>query len=261
MSVRFASAKERRFDLVIGADGLHSKLRGLVFGAQGQFEYYLGYTVAAFEVLGYRPRDEGVYVIYSKPGRMEGRFALHGDRTLFLFVFVSDYHAAPDQCDVAAKKAIVREKFRDDGGECGAVLSELNRTDELYFDRVSQIQMEGWSKGRIALIGDAAFCLSLLAGQGSALAMLSAYVLAGELAKARGDYAQAFARYENLLRPFILKKQAAARLFASSFAPKTRFGLFVRNQVIRVLRIPGLATLTIGRDISDTMKLPDYCSN
>ncbi len=261
VSVRFASAKERRFDLVIGADGLHSKLRGLVFGAQGQFEYYLGYTVAAFEVLGYRPRDEGVYVIYSKHGRMVGRFALHGDRTLFLFVFVSDYHAAPDQCDVAAQKAIVREKFRDDGGECGAVLSELNRTDELYFDRVSQIQMEGWSKGRIALIGDAAFCVSLLAGQGSALAMLSAYVLAGELAKARGDYAQAFARYENLLRPFILKKQAAARLFTSSFAPKTRFGLFVRNQVIRVLRIPGLATLTIGRDISDTMKLPDYCSN
>lgn len=79
-------------------------------------------------------------------------------------------------------------------------------------------------------------------------------------AKARGDYIKAFAQYENQLRPFILKKQAAAKMFASSFAPKTRFGLFVRNQVIKALRIPGIARVTIGRDILDTMKLPDYGS-
>jgi 2-polyprenyl-6-methoxyphenol hydroxylase-like FAD-dependent oxidoreductase len=261
VSVTFAHGEERRFDLVIGAGGLHSKTRKLVFGPQGQFERYLGYTVAAFEVSGYRPRDECVYVMYNKPGRMVGRIALHEDRTLFLFVFVSDYDVAPDQSDIIAQKVIVRETFRDGGWECGAILSELDRTDDLYFDRVSQIQMEGWSKGRIALIGDAAFCVSLLAGQGAALAMLSAYVLAGELSKVRGDYTQAFAQYENLLRPFILKKQAAAKAFASSFAPRTSFGVFVRNQVVTALRIPGLARLTIGRDISDTMKLPNYSSN
>ena len=94
---------------------------------------------------------------------MVGRIALHEDRTLFLFVFVSDYDVAPDQSDIIAQKVIVRETFRDGGWECGAILSELDRTDDLYFDRVSQIQMEGWSKGRIALIGDAAFCVSLLA--------------------------------------------------------------------------------------------------
>lgn len=238
VEVTFASGMQRRFHLVIGADGLHSKIRRLAFGAQASFERPLGYTAAAFEVSGYRPRDEDVYVIYSKPGRMLARFALHEDRTLFLFVFVGDYDAAPDQSDITAQKAIVTETFRNGGWECGAILSDLGRTDELYFDRVSQIQMEGWSKGRIALIGDAAFCVSLLAGQGSALAMLSAYVLAGELAKAKGDYVQAFRQYENLLRPFISKKQAAAKLFASSFAPKTGFGLFVRNQVVKLLRFP-----------------------
>lgn len=261
VSVTLARGKERRFDLVIGADGLHSKTRKLVFGAQERFERHLGYTVAAFEVAGYRPRDERVYTMYCKPGRMVGRFALHQDRTLLLFVFVSDRDVAPDQAEIAAQKAIVREAFKGGGWECGAILPELDRTDELYFDRVSQIQMEGWSRGRVALIGDAAFCVSLLAGQGSALAMISAYVLAGELARARGDYAQTFTRYENLLRPFILKKQAAAKMFASSFAPKTGFGLFVRNQIIKALRIPVLARLTIGRDISDTIKLPDYRSN
>ena len=81
---------ERRFDLVIGADGLHSDVRRLAFGPQHQFEKQLGYVVAAFEVRGYRPRDEDVYVMYGQPGRMLGRFTLHDDRTLFLFVFAAD---------------------------------------------------------------------------------------------------------------------------------------------------------------------------
>ena len=90
VQVQFRHGSERRFDLVIGADGLHSNVRRLVFGPQHQFEKQLGYIVAAFEVRGYRPRDEDVYVIYSEPGRMLGRFALHDDRTLFLFVFAAD---------------------------------------------------------------------------------------------------------------------------------------------------------------------------
>ena len=90
VEVQFRNAKERRFDLVIGADGLHSRVRQLVFGPQDQFERHLGYYVAAFEVQGYRPRDENIYIIYSQPGRMLGRFALHDDGTLFLFVFALD---------------------------------------------------------------------------------------------------------------------------------------------------------------------------
>jgi len=247
---------ERHFDLVIGADGLHSAVRKLALGPTQQFEKDLGYIVAAFEVRGYRPRGENVYLMYGQPGRMVGRFTLRDDRTLFLFVFAVDDDPLSSTLD--QQKAMLREKYAGCGWECPAILAELDRATELYFDRVSQIRMQSWSKGRIVLIGDAAFCVSLLAGQGSALAMISAYVLAGELAKAGGRYQEAFDNYEARLRPFVEKKQRGAEGFAGALAPKTRWGLSFRNQVIRAFAIPGLAKLAIGREIIDTLRLPEY---
>ena len=152
----------------------------------------------------------------------------------------------------------MRESFCGGKWECPRILAELDRTKDLYFDRVSLIKMESWSKGRVALIGDAAFCVSLMAGQGSALAMTAAYVIAGELAKAGGRHEAAFDQYEALLRPNLLSKQEGARRFAAAFAPKTRWGLFLRNQVIRAFAIPGLARLAIGSNIADNLELPDY---
>jgi 2-polyprenyl-6-methoxyphenol hydroxylase-like FAD-dependent oxidoreductase len=118
--------------------------------------------------------------------------------------------------------------------------------------------MQNWSRGRVALVGDAAFCVSLLAGQGSALAMISSYVLAGELAAGHGQYQLAFGRYETLLRRYIAAKQRAAERFAGAFAPKTRFGLSFRDLVVRAFAFPGLARLAVGRDIADSVKLPEY---
>jgi 2-polyprenyl-6-methoxyphenol hydroxylase-like FAD-dependent oxidoreductase len=256
--VQFKHARDRHFDLVIGADGLHSKVRRLVFGAQNQFEKYLGYLIAAFEVRGYRPRDEDIYVTYNTPGRMLGRVALDDDRTLFLFVFAADSEKLRVVPTPAAQKALLRERFGDGKWECRRILAELDHAEDLYFDRVSQIKMETWSRGRVALVGDAAFCVSLMAGQGSALAMTAAYVLAGELAKAAGRYDLAFARYEALLRDYIGLKQRGAERFAAAFAPKSRWGLFFRNQIVRACAIPGLARLAFGRDIVDTLRLPEY---
>ena len=254
--VQLAHGGERRFDLVIGADGLHSKVRALAFGPQSRFERPLGYQVAAFEAQGYHPRDEDIYVMYALPGRMVGRFALHADRTLFLFVFAAGDGPLP--VTIESQRAALRDTYGDGKWECPAILAELDGAGDLYFDRVSQIRMDSWSKGRVALVGDAAFCISLVGGQGSALAMLSAYVLAGELAKAGGRHEEAFANYEACLRAFIERKQRGAERFASAFAPRTRFGLWFRNQVIRALAIPGLARFGVGRDISDTLPLPDY---
>jgi 2-polyprenyl-6-methoxyphenol hydroxylase-like FAD-dependent oxidoreductase len=252
----FRQAGERRFDLVIGADGLHSKVRSLAFGPQQRFEKHLGYAVAAFEVCGYRPRDEDVYVMYGEPGRMLGRFTMRDDRTLFLFVFATGDEALPEA--LASQKTMLRDRYGAGKWECSRILAELDRNPQLYFDRVSQIRMDRWSQGRVALVGDAAFCVSLLAGQGSALAMISAYVLAGELAKAGGRHEEAFGRYDALLRAFIDKKQQGAERFASVFAPATHWGLYLRNQVIRAFAIKGLARLMIGGDIVDTLRLPDY---
>ncbi|MGC2044523.1 MAG: FAD-binding domain [Pseudolabrys sp.] len=254
--VQFKRSGERRFDLMIGADGLHSDVRSLAFGPQYQFEKQLGYVVAAFEVRGYRPRDEDVYLMYGQPGRMVGRFTLHNDRTLFLFVFAANSGSLPATPDL--QKTMLREKYGDGKWECPRILDELDRTHELYFDRVSLIRMERWSRGRVALVGDAAFCVSLVAGQGSALAMISAYVLAGELADADGRHEQAFDKYEAFLRAYINTKQRGAERFAAVFAPKTRWGLWFRDQVIKTFAIPGLARLAVGRDIIDTLQLPDY---
>jgi 2-polyprenyl-6-methoxyphenol hydroxylase-like FAD-dependent oxidoreductase len=216
VQVEFKHGHQRRFDLVFGADGLDSTVRRLVFGSQDRFEKRLGYTVAAFEARGYRRRDEDVYVTYCQPGWMLGRVALNDDRTLFLFVFATDIHARSEMRDQESQKAVLRNAYGAGEWETSRILAELESTQDLYFDRVSQIQMPKWSQGRIALVGDAAFCVSLVAGQGAALAMIAAYVLAGELSKT-DHHEKAFCNYERVLRSFIESKQKGAARFASAF--------------------------------------------
>ncbi len=256
--VAFERAPARRFDLLIGADGLHSTVRRLVFGSVERFEDYLGYMVAAFEVDGYRPRDEGVYVSYAAPGRQVARFAMRGDRTLFLFVFAAVESPSVDPHEVGAHNAVLHGVFDRAGWECPKILAALDDCDDVYFDRVSQVRMAAWSLGRVALVGDAAFCPSLLAGEGSGLAMTAAYVLAGELAAAGGRPATAFQRYEQVLGSFIAGKQKAARRFAGSFAPKTKFGLCLRNQITKAFAFPVVADLVLGRSVVDDLDLPVY---
>jgi 2-polyprenyl-6-methoxyphenol hydroxylase-like FAD-dependent oxidoreductase len=255
--VQFKHGPEHKFDLVVGADGQHSQVRKLVFGSEQQFEKNLGYAVAAFEVSGYRPRDEDVYVMYSRPGRSLARFTMREDRTLFLFVFATGNDALPETLE--GQKELLLSFYADDKWECRHILDELKGTQELYFDRVSQIRMPSWSRGRVALVGDAAFCVSLLAGQGSALAMTAAYVLAGELAKAGGRHDMAFREYEAFLRGYMETKQAGAARFGGALAPKTPWGLWFRNQVMNAFAIPGLARLAVGREITDKLVLPNYC--
>jgi 2-polyprenyl-6-methoxyphenol hydroxylase-like FAD-dependent oxidoreductase len=112
-----------------------------------------------------------------------------------------------------------------------------------------------WTRGRVTLGGDAAFCVSLLVGQGSALAMVASYILAGERHHANGDYAEAFRRYQNLFSSFVLKKQNAALRFAGSFAPKSKFSLFVRNQIFNLMTIRWIADLALGSGLNDKITL------
>lgn len=253
--VHFEHAKPREFSLVIGADGLHSGIRALAFPRQDG-EVYLGYKVAAFQATGYPRRDELTYVSYSQPGKQIARFSMRDDRTLFLFVFVDNNRVKPH--DLAGQRAVLRDRFGNAGWECRDILDRLNHTDDLYFDRVSQIRLKTWSRGRIALVGDAAFSPSLLAGEGAGLGMAAAYVLAGEIAAAKGDYKAAFARYQMVLSGFLLEKQDAARRFASAFAPRTEFGLIFRNLVTRAMRIPVVADLAFGQGVRDRIALPAY---
>jgi 2-polyprenyl-6-methoxyphenol hydroxylase-like FAD-dependent oxidoreductase len=261
VNVTFEHAAPRHFDLVIGADGLHSVVRELVFGNEDRFEKFLGYSAAAFELNGYRPRDEDIYINYSVPGKQIGRFTMRNDRTLFLFVFAEEGGDPIDPHDIQAHKEVLRSQFGNLGWECPQILAAMESCDDLYFDRVSQIRMNTWSQGRVGLIGDAAFCPSLLAGQGSALAMVAAYVLAGELGKANSSPEEALRSYERLLHPFMLAKQNAAEKFAGSFAPKTQWGLFLRNQITKTLAVPFVTKRVMGSTLLDRIDLPDYFEN
>ena len=260
--VRFESGRVRDFDLVVGTDGLHSRVRELVFGPQDEFEKYLGYKVAAFEVSGYRPRDELVYVMHTEVGQQVARFAMREDRTMFLFVFADETTEERATADVQAQKALLRRRFGTSGWECQKILDALDGANGLYFDRVSQVRMGlqpgSWSRGRVTLVGDSAFCVSLLAGQGSALAMVGAYILAGELYRAGGDHASAFTRYQERFGSFVLKKQKGALHFAGTFAPKSEFSMFLHNQVMKLLSFQWVADLAAGRELADDLTLPKY---
>ncbi len=179
---------------------------------------------------------------------------------MFLFTFKDEDPTVSD--NLQDQKALLRQRFGASGWECPQILDALDATDDLYFDRVSQIQMHAsqasWTRGRVALVGDAACCVSLLAGQGTALAMVAAYMLAGELHRAPSGYAEAFRRYQDMFGPFVLKKQKAALRFAGSFAPKSKFAMFLRNQVFNLLAIPWIADLAVGRDLADRIAIPEY---
>jgi 2-polyprenyl-6-methoxyphenol hydroxylase-like FAD-dependent oxidoreductase len=247
----------RDVDLVMGADGLHSRVRRLAFGAEHDFEVPLGYQVAAFEAGGYTPRDELVYVTHAVPGRQLSRFAMRGDRTLFLAVFHDEYGTPFDGASSGAEpREVVRRIYSGLGWECARIVAAMDYADEIYFDRVSQIRMQRWTSGRVALLGDAAACVSLLAGEGTGLAMTEAYVLAAELAAAKGDHRAAFAAYEQRMMPFLEKKQRSAARFASSFVPKTAMGIGFRNLVTHFLGVKTVADWFIMRDLRDDIVLP-----
>ena len=250
--VAFEHEQPRDFDLVIGADGLHSNVRRVVFGPESNFEHYLGCKVAACVVDGYRPRDELIYVTYNTPGRQVGRFALRDDRTMFLFVFRAEHGS-----EGRTPKEQLHNQFGDAGWECPRILAALDHVDDLYFDVVSQIRMDHWSRGRVLLIGDAAGCISLLGGEGTGLAITEAYVLAGELMRADGDHQRAFNAYETQLGPFIRDKQSGAERFISFFATRTRFGLWFRNVAMRTMNFGPLAIL-FGGAVRDDFEPPEY---
>ncbi|WP_231445587.1 FAD-binding domain [Brevibacterium zhoupengii] len=256
ISVEFDQAAPREFDLVVGADGLHSQVRTLAFGAEENFERDLGIAVAAFDVTDYRPRDELVAVMHAEVGFQAIRVALRDDVTMFMLTF--RHHGPVPIDDVSAQQELLRTSLADAGWEIPEILRQLPHARTLYLDRASQIRMPTWTSGRVALIGDAAASPSLLAGQGSALAMVEAYVLAAELSATPQDHRRAFAAYEHRLMPMLRSKQDAAKGLGTAFAPRSRPRLILRNTVMRLMGFPPVANLAMGRSLRDPIELPAW---
>jgi len=252
--VTFESGSIRDFDLVVGADGLHSRVRKLAFGADEQYEKYLGILIAAFDVERYPIRDELVAMMHAEVGFQAIRLSFRDDATLVLFTLLYDGEFPTDR---GSQEALLRAKLADKGWEVPAMLDLMSSAKNFYFDSASQIQMPTWSTGRVVLVGDAGAAPSFLAGQGSALAMIEAYTLAAELART-DDYSQAFARYEERLAPLIRSKQKAAQGLGVAFAPKNRFQLFMRNTVLKMMGLPKVVDIAMGRSFHDRVELPSF---
>jgi len=210
--------------------------------------------VAAFRIPGYPHRDELTYVSHTVAGRQVGRVALRNDATLVLLVCRAEL-LGPDP-PRERHKAALRRAFGDMRWEVPAILDAMEQVDDVYFDRVSQIHLPHWTAGRIGLLGDAAACPSLLAGEGTGLAVLEAYVLAGELHRAGGDVTRAFSAYQARLHSFVTAKQKAALRFRGFFAPRTAVGLRVRKLAVKALSVPFLAKRLVARSVRDGFGLP-----
>lgn len=257
VSVSFRSGTTRAFDLVVGADGLHSAVRRLVFGAEAQFEKYYGYYTASFTIDGHLNRDRA-FLMYSIPGKQAALYSMGGDKTATFFIFTSPGRLSYGHHDIEKQKAILRDEFEDAGWKCRELLSRMDAADDFYFDSVSQIKMESWSEGRVALVGDACYCPSLLSGQGSTLAMIGAYILAGELKNANGEYRPAFEQYEKIFKPFAADKQEVAQSFAKSLVPKSGFGIWIRNFITGLMTLPFVSKLLIRQFSDRKLNLKTY---
>jgi 2-polyprenyl-6-methoxyphenol hydroxylase-like FAD-dependent oxidoreductase len=258
VEVTLESGRELEVDLVFGADGLHSRVRRLAFGPDETYERYLGIVVSAFEVSGYQPRDELIAMMYADIGYQVVRLSLPGGSTLLLVSLLHDGAVPVD--DPAAQQALLSTALAGAGWETPRILDAMRHADSFYFDAVSQIRMPSWTRGRVALVGDAAACPSFLAGQGSALAMAEAYTLAAELVASGGDHEAAFGRYHERLAGMLTSKQDAAIRLAVAFAPRNAWQLGVRNMALKAMGLPLVSGLVMGRSFRDPVPLPEFAA-
>ncbi|WP_228542103.1 FAD-dependent monooxygenase [Nocardia sp. XZ_19_369] len=215
VDVIFAGGDRRRFDLVIGADGLHSALRAMVFGPHEQFIRHLGHVLAFYSVPNEFEIDRWL-IDYQESGRSAGlRPVPDATKAMAMFSFpAGDFDV--DYRDVEAQKRLLRAQMADFGWLTPDILAHLDDTPDFYLDQVAQVVMDRWSNGRVGLLGDAAFSSSPMSGAGTGLALVGAYLLAGELAAAGWDPETGFAAYEKQMRSFVEANQEIGRLSARS---------------------------------------------
>ncbi|MCC8249722.1 FAD-dependent monooxygenase [Saccharothrix luteola] len=253
VDVTFRGGGQRTYDLVLGADGTHSRTRELVFGPEEQFHRYLGYCFAVFPMrntfgLSYET------VMWNTPGRSAALYAVGEDDEVHAFLNFarpeppSDVFANPE-----AQRDLVAAVFADAGWEVPGMLAAMHEADDVFFDGVSQIRMSRWHRGRVALAGDAAYAPSFLTGQGSSLALVGAYMLAGSLADR--DHTTGLAAYEDSTRDFVAANQGLVGEGGATLFPITAQALEQRNDRLRKL---GTTPSAEPRPAHSALTLPEF---
>ncbi|GIH76621.1 FAD-dependent monooxygenase [Planobispora longispora] len=205
----FDGGATREFDLVVGADGLHSNVRRLVFGEEERFLHHLGTHLAIFSTDNFLGLEDW-QVWLNEGGAGYGIYPVRDNTELRVTIGFGAEPFAYDHRDVERHRQLVEEHCSGLRWETPRLLKAMREAPDFYFDSMAQVRMDRWSSGRVVLLGDAGYCPSPMSGQGSSLSLAGAYVLADELGRARGDHRAAFAGYEERMRPFVALNQALA---------------------------------------------------
>ncbi|RSM85995.1 FAD-dependent oxidoreductase [Kibdelosporangium aridum] len=260
--VTFENSAPRMVDIVVGADGLHSNVRKLTFG-QTATEFIGAYLAVVTVPKEFGP--DGEFVNYLDVGRMAGVYsATHMDDARAVFLFRSeplDYHHR----DVPRQQELLKQAFQRLHPEVNRLLEQIEHSPAFYFDSITQLQQDTWSRGRVTLVGDAGYCPGPAVGGSTSLAVVGAYVLAGELAAAGGDYERGFAAYEREMIEYVRASRKLAHLAAKTLIPTSAFGLWaLANGARAIAALPpsisrALAKLNkSGTRMHDTFVVKNY---
>ncbi len=219
VAVELSNGSRETYDLVLGADGIHSNVRGLAWGDESQFNRFLGFYVACSVIEDFIGTSK-TFLGHLEPNVQTSIYSIGEKRLATFFAFRSEKLSVHGR---EAQMQALDNALGNLGWLVPQLLEDTKQADDFFFDAVAQIQMKQWFNGRVALAGDACQCLTLLAGQGASMGMAGAYLLASELHKANGDYKTAFPAYQEMLKPEIERRQKDARGLAGSFVPRNKF--------------------------------------
>ncbi len=239
VAVTFEHAPAEQFDLVIGADGLHSIVRRLAFGPEEQFRRFLGGYLAGVAMPNYLGLV-GRMVVWNAPGRLAAIYPVHQTATARGgFLFRHDEEVALDHRDVDGQKRMLHQIYRGDGWQVPRLLAEMDAADDFYFDSISQIVMDSWSKGRVTLVGDAGYSPGPAVGGGTSIAMVGAYVLAQELGQVGRDFQAGLRAYEARMRELASKARNTGPATMTTLIPRTQLQVRLMPTLLRlVTRLP-----------------------
>ncbi|MFF0531517.1 FAD-dependent monooxygenase [Nocardia amikacinitolerans] len=260
VEVTFASSAVERFDILIGADGLHSATRRLAFGPDQDFATYLGGYMSFFTMPTPKGTEPHWFSMHSLVGATG--IGLRPDTDPSTCKAIVMLRGAADPVlrrDVAAQQQLIRERLAGGGWHSAAITAAMTEAEDFYFDELARIDMPSWIRGRVALLGDAGYCGSPLTGQGTAMALVGAYVLAGEIASRADDPERALIRYEEVLRPFVAKAQELPPGGLAAMTPKTRLGIRAGRAVARLMTAKVMKPLMMRMlTATESYELPAY---
>ncbi|MBH0779139.1 FAD-dependent monooxygenase [Nocardia bovistercoris] len=263
-NVSFASGATERYDVVIGADGLHSTTRALVFGPEPEFTTYLGGYMSFCTM----DTPEGIqphwFSMQSLVGATGLGFRPDADPSTCKALVIIRAPADPTlRRDTTAQQNLIRTRLSGGGALADLVVAAMSTTEDFYFDELSRVDLPHWSRERVTLLGDAGYCGSPLSGHGTAMALVGAYLLAGEIIAAPGDPVRALATYEQRMRPFVTTARRLPPGGLRAMTPNSRAGIMAGRAVSRLMTsrfMKPLVMRMLPESETETYRLPEYAA-